>query len=231
MSEKSKPSPMQWLMCGDFNEVLYQNEFQGSQPRAYWQMNLFRDTLNPLNMFDLGYEGHQFTWSRLNVSPYTQHARLDRAVSNSLWYDLFLWSRVYHCPSYFSDHSIIHLQIRNHRPTMDNRNRRCLFRFEAHWIRSKDCKQIIKNHWEHNPITFPSKIQDCVVGLMNWSRSSNKDLNKQMEDLKKRISALRMVLSLLLLKENILKLQNDLETVLDRIDIKWKQRAKLHWYK
>ncbi|KAK6140252.1 hypothetical protein DH2020_026050 [Rehmannia glutinosa] len=73
-----------WIICGDFNEVLTQKEFQGSHPRALWQMELFRNTLQHLNMFDLGYEGSPFTWSRLLTSPHTQRARLDRATCNSI---------------------------------------------------------------------------------------------------------------------------------------------------
>ncbi|KAK6132366.1 hypothetical protein DH2020_033887 [Rehmannia glutinosa] len=220
-----------WVMCGDFNEVLCQDEFQGSQPRAYWQMNLFRDTLNSLNMFDLGFEGNQFTWSRLRVAPHTQRARLDRAVCNSLWHDIFPWSRVYHCPSFFSDHSIIHLQIRCHRPPMEKINRRRVFRFEAHWIRTKDCEQVIRDQWEQNPEPTPLKLKDCAIGLMNWSCSNHKDLNKTVDDLKRKISSLKKGPITANIKDEISELQNQLENSLDQLDIKWKQRAKLHWYK
>ncbi|KAK6115232.1 hypothetical protein DH2020_007501 [Rehmannia glutinosa] len=84
-----------WIICGDFNEVLTQSEFQGSNQRASWQMDLFRNTLQHLNMFDLGYEGSPFTWSCLLTSPHTQRAMLDRAVCNSIWYDLFPWTRAW----------------------------------------------------------------------------------------------------------------------------------------
>ncbi|KAK6160405.1 hypothetical protein DH2020_003786 [Rehmannia glutinosa] len=144
-----------WLICGDFNEVLTQAEFQGSHRRASWQMNLFRDTLSHLNMFDLGFEGPQFTWSRLLVAPHTQRARLDRAICNSLWHDFFPWTRVNHCSTFFSDHSLLHIQVQN-----------------------------------RNPHLF--EITDVEY------------------------SALRPL---------------KLDLLLDQLDIKWKQRAKQHWYK
>jgi hypothetical protein len=52
-----------WICCGDFNEVLLQNEHYSSTDRSDAQMELFRDCLDVCNLVDLGFSGPKFTWS------------------------------------------------------------------------------------------------------------------------------------------------------------------------
>ncbi|KAK6151882.1 hypothetical protein DH2020_014517 [Rehmannia glutinosa] len=227
LSTPDKP----WLMCGDFNEVLSQGEFQGANPREKWQMKLFRDSLTHLNMFDLGFEGPIFTWDRLSIHPFTQRARLDRATSNPSWRDLFPWSRVSHLPAFFSDHSLIHIQIRNRDPNVFRGHKRRPFHFEALWVRVKDCKDVIKNNWNDSPGPLPDKLKNCLFGLLNWGRHYKDDLDKQVETLKNKIASLRRSNITEDTRREVITLQNQLEVCLDLLDLKWKQRAKLHWYK
>ncbi|KAL0449426.1 UNVERIFIED_CONTAM: hypothetical protein Slati_1499000 [Sesamum latifolium] len=46
-----------WLVAGDFNEILSQQEKQGMLPRAQWQINDFRTCLHKSDLHDLGFEG------------------------------------------------------------------------------------------------------------------------------------------------------------------------------
>ncbi|KAK6152957.1 hypothetical protein DH2020_012596 [Rehmannia glutinosa] len=225
------PLDKPWLMCGDFNEVLSQCEFQGTQPRADWQINLFRDTLTHLNVFDLGFEGSHFTWDRLSLHPRTQRARLDRAISNPGWKDLFPWSRVRHIPSFSSDHSLIHIQIRNRDPSAYRGHKRRPFRFEALWVRVKDCEEIIKNCWDNTTGPLPDKLRDCSIGLLNWGNQYKDDLEAQVDKLKNKIASLRSGNITEATKTELADLQQKLDLCLDLLDLKWKQRAKLHWYK
>ncbi|KAK6134037.1 hypothetical protein DH2020_032216 [Rehmannia glutinosa] len=201
-----------WLICGDFNEVLTQSEFQGSHPRANWQMNLFRDTLTYLNMFDLGIEGPQFTWNRLLVAPHTQRARLDRAICNSLWHDLFPWTR-------------------SRNPNLFRQNKRRVFRFETCWVKQKEFEEVIKQQWDDSLSNLPAKLEKCSLGLINWSKHNQRDTNSDIETIKKRILSLKNGAISEEAKAELQQLQIKLDLLLDQLDIKWKQRAKQHWYK
>ncbi|KAK6148933.1 hypothetical protein DH2020_016458 [Rehmannia glutinosa] len=225
MSEKP------WLMCGDFNEVLEQREFQGSNLRAEWQINLFRDTFSHLNMFDLGFEGHPFTWSRILNHPRTQRARLDRAASNPDWKNIFPWSRVVHHPTYYSDHSLLHIQVRTRDPSTYRGCKRRPFRFEALWVRVKDCEEVIKTCWECDTGPLPDKLRDCSIGLLNWGKHHRGELDTTIKNLKEKIASLRTGPISDRVRDEILNLQNLLEVCMDLLDLKWKQRAKLHWYR
>ena len=53
-----------WLCGGDFNELLKSHEKSGSRLRPYGQMEKFREVLDECNLFDLGYVGNKFSWSK-----------------------------------------------------------------------------------------------------------------------------------------------------------------------
>ncbi|KAK6144547.1 hypothetical protein DH2020_021367 [Rehmannia glutinosa] len=218
-----------WLMGGDFNEVLTQDEFQSSNLRADWQMALFRDTLSHLGMFDLGFEGPKFTWNRIAISPSTQRARLDRAVCNTAWHDVFPWSRVNHYPSFFSDHAAIHIQIRNKDPSTQRPRKKRPFRFEALWVRTSDCEEVIKNSWDSDVHSLLDNIKNCSIGLMNWGHHYKDSLEESISGIKKKLTFLRAGHICNAAKTEITELQNKLELYLDLLDLKWKQRAKFHW--
>lgn len=50
-----------WLVCGDYNEALWQHEQFSRSMRAKRQMSAFRDTLNACEPSDLGFSGALFT--------------------------------------------------------------------------------------------------------------------------------------------------------------------------
>jgi len=52
-----------WLLFGDFNIVLNNNEKQGGNPIDANIANCFRNTLNVCHLKDLGYHGLPFTWA------------------------------------------------------------------------------------------------------------------------------------------------------------------------
>ncbi|XP_051221114.1 uncharacterized protein [Lolium perenne] len=73
-----------WIMVGDFNEIRYSNEKEGGASRSLRCMQAFRDVLNDRDLEDMGYEGDIFTWRRGKI-----RERLDRAVCNPRWADMF----------------------------------------------------------------------------------------------------------------------------------------------
>jgi hypothetical protein len=52
-----------WLCAGDFNEVLFQHEQLGGNPRNIKQMEDFASCLSECGLKDLGYRGYDFTWN------------------------------------------------------------------------------------------------------------------------------------------------------------------------
>jgi hypothetical protein len=53
-------SKLPWLCCGDFNEILFNCEKEGGQPRAESSMLKFREVLEECDLHDLGFVGGCF---------------------------------------------------------------------------------------------------------------------------------------------------------------------------
>lgn len=71
-----------WLMMGDFNELLWQSKKKGGGLRPERLMKAFGDTLDEMNLADLGFIGPKFTWKRGKSRRTVVQERLDRAVAN-----------------------------------------------------------------------------------------------------------------------------------------------------
>lgn len=56
-------SSLPWFIGGNFNEILNEGEKVGGCSRTPRQMANFNTVLSTCGLDDLGYEGHQFTWS------------------------------------------------------------------------------------------------------------------------------------------------------------------------
>lgn len=93
-----------WLVCGDFNEILYGVEKKGGLPRNERMMEAFRKVLEDSNLIDVGYLGRWFTWERGNLPETNIQKRLDRGVVTEKWMSLFPESSIQHFTHSFSDY-------------------------------------------------------------------------------------------------------------------------------
>lgn len=94
-------------MQGDFNELLKSHEKLGGHLRPYGQMERYREVLDAYGLFDLGYVGNKFTWSKNYPNGGLVWERLDRAVSTVEWFDSFPATKVHTLVCTSSDHNLI----------------------------------------------------------------------------------------------------------------------------
>jgi hypothetical protein len=78
-----------WICAGDFNEITSQEEQLGQNERSEAQMILFRNYLTDCHLIDLGYSGYLFTWDNRREGSANVQARLDRAVGDIAFLQLF----------------------------------------------------------------------------------------------------------------------------------------------
>ncbi|KAL0347999.1 UNVERIFIED_CONTAM: hypothetical protein Sangu_1027700 [Sesamum angustifolium] len=142
LSNLKRQSRRPWLVAGDFNDILYNSEKQGGHPRPIWKMRRFREALSAVDLYDLGYEGDQFTWCNHHLEPDTIYERLDRACADPVWRSRFPSIVVCHIPTILSDHAVTLVDSENtprppwikHKP----------FWFEGAWVSPSDCEQIVR---------------------------------------------------------------------------------------
>jgi hypothetical protein len=82
-------SSLPWLVLGDFNEALWQYEHFSSCLRSETQMAAFRDCVQVCELTDLGFSGLPFTFDNKRAGNNNVRVRLDRAMADNSWRDIF----------------------------------------------------------------------------------------------------------------------------------------------
>jgi hypothetical protein len=82
-------SGMPWLVMGDFNETLWGFEHFSNCARPERQMALFRDALSDCDLNDVGFVGLPFTYDNGRAGDANVKVRLDRAMADTNWRDMF----------------------------------------------------------------------------------------------------------------------------------------------
>ena len=93
------------------------------------------------DLLDLGYTGNSFTWENRRDDDILIQERLDRAIGNYEWLQLFPDSIVTHEPKIGSDHSPLLISLAPHETTRAPR----IFRFNAAWAKEEGCE----SNFEH----------------------------------------------------------------------------------
>jgi hypothetical protein len=133
------------LCVGDFNEILEYSEKYGERRTPQSQMRAFQKVLNSCELKDLGYIGACFTWNNLREGLEHIRERLDRALGNKAWKDLFLVRMVEILPSCTFDHTPILILFQRHTQTLGLK-KKC-FRYKVEWGRDRQQKEVIKKVW------------------------------------------------------------------------------------
>jgi len=74
----------EWLLIGDFNEILSNDEKIGGPLREEWTSRNFRNMISYCDLEDMRSRGDRFTWVGERHT-FTVKCCLDRAFTNSVW--------------------------------------------------------------------------------------------------------------------------------------------------
>lgn len=85
-----------WVVIGDFNFVLCNEEKQGGLPLSQSQLDYYGILVGSVGLSDIKYSGNPFTWSNKRQGNDMILERLDRAFGNDIWFHFFENSIVYH---------------------------------------------------------------------------------------------------------------------------------------
>ncbi|KAG8482089.1 hypothetical protein CXB51_027072 [Gossypium anomalum] len=156
---------IQWLVCGDFNEIMYGSEKKGGLPRGERRMDLFRKTLEECELIDVEYSGRWFTWERGNLPETNIRERLDRGVANNSWISMFPRVKVQHLVHSFSNHCPILINTCREEERLKSK----LFRFEAWWPMEESFFNEVKQIWEFSSGDLLQNLEAVKRGLEKWA--------------------------------------------------------------
>lgn len=221
-----------WLMCGDFNEALFQFEHLSARKRSESQMEAFRDTLDHCNLHDLGFSGTPWTYNNKQRGNKNVRVRLDRDVSCPAWTSLFPQASVRHLTSSRSDHCPLLLDLGNEGKKKTRTKKRSL-RYEAMWERESSLGQQIEEAWTNQlPASDLSdihkKLSATMACLGSWSSQVFGSVNKEIKLLKTRLEDLQKS-DFIGNQEYIKTISSRLDEILLREEIMWKQRSRINW--
>ncbi|XP_074310208.1 uncharacterized protein LOC141645964 [Silene latifolia] len=129
-----------WIVMGDFNAIMYANERLGGLVKDE-EMVPFQDTVAECELQDLKSYGAFFTWNNKQPSETRVFSRIDRALVNDCW--LNLW-RDYYASFTTEDCPCIISSARS--PEVKKKP----FKFFNMWCRDPEYHQVVQNNWNIN---------------------------------------------------------------------------------
>ncbi|GFY91271.1 hypothetical protein Acr_07g0014670 [Actinidia rufa] len=127
-----------WILLGDFNNVLNNDERINGQPVTMYETREFKDCCYDLGLSDLRSSGMFHTWSNNKI-----WCKLDRAMVNTAWTQKGLSGQAhFDTPGIHSDHSPCTISVMGENDRGPNP-----FKFFNMWTRHEDFQNIVSNTW------------------------------------------------------------------------------------
>ncbi|KAK9740254.1 hypothetical protein RND81_03G022700 [Saponaria officinalis] len=173
------------MVCfGDFNEILSEHE-KGGAMRRERHMNAFREALDDCGLQDMGFYGNSFIWQRGRMEGRIIRERLDRAISNLGWNNLFPGAEVHHYPIYASDHAPIIIKEGIFLLRIKGTKR---FKFETFWLSDPECSKVVNETWSANMgLDIMGKITACSADLSKLAKYKFGDIKRQVKEKEKEL--------------------------------------------
>jgi exonuclease III len=214
-----------WLLMGDFNLILSQDEKEGGNFGSSHMISMFRDTLQNHNLSDLGFEGDKLTWHNRQDGVSNIKAHLDRMVATPAWSSFYPSASVVHLTRYASDHLPLWLRLASRKPKK-KQNVLKLQRFEECWLRDSGILEVVKGSWEVEGDSMSDKINRCVNDLSNWSKDRFGDVPNQIKIVQKKLDDLNKQTQHEGVMSEIRRVEAKLNDLVESEEIWWAQRSR-----
>ncbi|XP_060182797.1 uncharacterized protein LOC132612707 [Lycium barbarum] len=169
-----------WMVGGDFNVVLNEEEKIGGTPIVPQDYEDFAFRINSCELEETSFKGSPFTWWNGRARNDYIFERLDRMVVNSHMQNWIGNIEVEHLSRTGSNHALLFITLGTDIPNFIKP-----FRFRKFWTDHKDFQNIVKDNWpedsEGDPfLNFKKKIKQVKGALSAWSKVAFGNIFKQL---------------------------------------------------
>ncbi|XP_074274120.1 uncharacterized protein LOC141597550 [Silene latifolia] len=217
-----------WVCIGDFNEILFATEMKGGT-RPQWQMNNFREAIDDCGLRDIAFEGYAFTYDNGQFDDDNRQSRLDRAMCNDEWADLFPRAKLAHLTREWSDHAPILLKLAKR--VVEERFTGKIFRFEQVWVGEEGCEEAVRQAWETGDVEVVNLLERCAENLQKWKGISIGKIVRELNTKRRKLSKLNEGGRSKFEVEERKKVVMEIATLLKQEEIFWRQRSRALWLK
>ncbi|XP_050248751.1 uncharacterized protein LOC126696003 [Quercus robur] len=227
LSTLSEMHSLLWVIAGDFNEPLNDEDKFGGRGVSVNRFMLFKECLDKCNMLDLGFLGLRFTWTnRRDVNVFIQE-RIDRYFVNHDRCAIYLEARVTHLTRCHSDHCPVLLE------TLPSSSTHILrpFKFQSFWLSGPTFPSLVSKEWAPSR-KLPMAIEGFTQEAQRWNKLHFGNILAKKKPLLARLNGIQRALangpsSFHIELER--KLHRELEVVLDQERDLWALKSRVNW--
>ncbi|KAG7559487.1 Reverse transcriptase zinc-binding domain [Arabidopsis thaliana x Arabidopsis arenosa] len=211
-----------WYLTGDFNDIIDSSEKQGGPNRPEGSFIDFRTFMSECDLFDLRHSGNFLSW-RGQRHDHLVHCRLDRAMSNSSWAEVYPSGRC----------EYLRFEGSDHRPLLtcfdlQKKKRKGLFRYDRRLRNNKEVSQLIRNQWKPDEDEdVEKKLSRCRTAIITWTREKHLNSQKRVEEARTKLEIEMSSTSSNTLR--IAAINEELRLAYKDEEDFWKQRSRQLW--
>jgi hypothetical protein len=220
-----------WLIFGDFNICLNDNEKEGGNPLDYNIVTSFRNTIDMCNLNDIGFNGHKYTWHNWQQDGHYIQARLDRFLATTNWIYAFPHFTNSHLLRYQSDHCPIMLDFSNHVLCRQNNGKLPCKKFEQMWLREEEHFQIVKDTWQTQNQHITNKLNHTLTKLHEWGTKKFGSIPRKIRTTQEELQQLQPQHNAGINMQLIREKEKELDNLLQCEEVWWSQRSRAMWLK
>uniref|UniRef100_A0A803PGL7 Endonuclease/exonuclease/phosphatase domain-containing protein n=1 Tax=Cannabis sativa TaxID=3483 RepID=A0A803PGL7_CANSA len=175
---------LSWCLIGDMNNLGDHSEKRGGRKYPDWLIDGFREVLSECELIDMPFQGYPFTWEKGRNSDNWIEERLDKALVNNGWLNLFSQASLFNLEVSTSDHCPLLLVFQGTAPQTTFSS----FRFKNAWLRKPMCKVLVESCWVGSGnCTIQEKIWSCGEVLGKWGKDITGSFKKRIAECKAQI--------------------------------------------
>ncbi|XP_060183185.1 uncharacterized protein LOC132613154 [Lycium barbarum] len=159
-----------WLLIGDFNSVLHEEDRIGGNPVSWAEVVDFANCVDECGLIEIPHQGNQYTWSDKGSSERI-YSRIDRVFINDIWLQTMPYCKSIFLLEGISDHCPAKVILEEERT-----RKKKSFLYSNVWGKHPKFLGIVKAGWEI-PIQGCKMMQ--VVKRLKLLKKNLKQLNGQ----------------------------------------------------